>query len=70
MRRTFKLWLNTWRARLDSLRLWYDRRTCPHSFRPARVKDKPGRFCPICEKAEELTPEEFYAQFGEKVWQR
>jgi hypothetical protein len=70
LKRAFKLHCNTWRERLERLRLWYERRTCPHSFRPARVNDQPGRFCSICEKTEELTPEEFFAQFGEHIWQR
>lgn len=70
MRRRFKLWRNTWKARIEALLLWHGQLMCPHTFRPARVEGGPGRVCRICDKVESLTPEEFFAQFGERNWQR
>ncbi|MDQ3748013.1 MAG: hypothetical protein M3367_03195 [Acidobacteriota bacterium] len=55
----FHLWLDKWQ-------LWFDQKRCPHSFRPARIEAKVGRICKICDKAELLTPEEFFAYFGEQ----
>ena len=69
VRRALRLWLNGVRARLDAFVRWYEQRTCPHSYRPARINNKPGRLCRICDRAEELTPEEYFALFGEKGWQ-
>lgn len=43
---------------------------CQHSFRPVRYDSKPGRWCSLCDKEEPLTPEEFFAQFGERGWQK
>lgn len=66
----FRLWRATWRMRFrhlqEVLTARYERATCPHSFRPARVNGQPGRFCRICESAEQLEQADFYAQFGER----
>lgn len=60
----------TLRKRAERLRdliiEFYQRRTCPHSYRAALVNNKPGRVCRICDQAEELSAEDFYAHFGEK----
>ncbi len=69
LKRAYTLWLNTWRARISSLRIRFDQYRCGHVFRPARINNKPGRVCRICEKSEELTQEEFFAIFGERNWQ-
>jgi hypothetical protein len=62
-----------WRWKRDAFMRWwdawilrYDQYRCPHLFRPARVNDQPGRVCKICEKAEQMTPESFFAHFGER----
>lgn len=70
MIRDVRLWLATWRGLFaeagDRLAALYRRATCPHHFRPALVRGGPGRVCPICDKAESLTREEFFAHFGER----
>lgn len=68
--RTLRLLLKTWRARFfafcDSVERIYRQRTCPHSFRAALVANHPARVCRICDLSQQLSREEFYAQFGEK----
>lgn len=68
--RAFRLIYGTWRARFKSLceaaTRHYQQRTCPHSYRPALVDGRPARVCRICEATQELSPEEFYAHFGER----
>jgi hypothetical protein len=70
VRREVRLLYHTWTLRIiaawDALVLAYQRRTCPHSYRPARVKDSPARVCQLCDTTQELTIEEFYAEFGER----
>lgn len=70
MRRRFKLFVNKWTAKfnaaIDALRLHFEQRTCPHSFRPARVNSQCGKVCRMCDLPVELTREEFFAEFGER----
>ena len=37
---------------------------CKHHWRPALGMNLPVRYCDICERHEEMTEAEFYAQFG------
>lgn len=50
---------------LERGQLRWDQYRCPHTWRPIRLNDKPARLCRICEKSETLTPELFFAYFGE-----
>ncbi len=43
---------------------------CAHAWRPAVSKSVLGRFCSSCETLENLTPPQFYEQFGEAAMQR
>lgn len=70
MTRWIRLTLNTWRlwfrAVADRWRVWYEQRTCPHLFRAALIDKAPGRVCKICDLAQPLSREDFYAEFGER----
>lgn len=70
MTRWFRLTLRTWRLRIrasvDRVAVWYERRTCPHLFRAALIEKGPGRVCKICDLAQPLSREDFYAEFGER----
>lgn len=68
--RELKLWKATFVSWSESLKTRWEQYSCPHDFRPARIKDKPGRVCKICDKAETLSPEIFFALFGERNWRR
>lgn len=68
--RQIRLTLNTWKrriaARVDALRVWYEQRTCPHFWQAALVNKHPARVCKMCDVAQELSREDFYAEFGER----
>lgn len=68
--RTLRLKLNTWRGRVTAIaervKTWYMQRTCPHLFRAALIEKQPGRVCKICDLAQPLSREDFYAEFGER----
>lgn len=66
LKREIKLRYCGVRQYLARWQLWLDQQRCPHTFRPARIEDKLGRICKICDHAETLTPEEFFAHFGER----
>lgn len=70
MLRWIRLTLRTWQIQLRALRdrvmIWYEQRTCPHLFKAALIKKQPGRVCKICDLAQSLSREDFYAEFGEK----
>lgn len=70
MARKFWLLIATWRGKIvgarDSLMTLYYQRTCPHLFRAALVGGKPGRVCKICDLTQELSREDFFAEFGER----
>lgn len=70
LKRSFRLRRNAWRWRIAQFRLWFEQRYCSHLFRPVRIGDRPGRVCMMCGRVDELTPEEFFANFGERSWQR
>ena len=70
MVRELRLWLQTFRAYRASWRIRIEQWLCPHTFRPARLGDKPARLCDFCGSVERLTPEEFFEQFGERAWRR
>lgn len=70
LKRSIRLRLNAWRARLERWREWYWRATCPHSWRPARIGDRPGRSCRMCDLAEVMREADFFAQFGEVNWRK
>lgn len=69
IRREFKLRWATWKARIvatwANTVLWYERRSCIHSWRPARAVEL-GRICKFCDVFQPLTLEEFYVEFGER----
>lgn len=54
------------RADRDRIRTWYEQRTCPHLFKAALIEKRPGRVCKICDLAQPLSREDFFAEFGEK----
>lgn len=54
-------WAIRWRTCIERIQSRYERATCPHSWRPARVNGNAGRFCKICECAESMTTPDFYA---------
>lgn len=70
MRRAFHLTINTWRlyfrAKADAVRAWHEQRTCPHIWQAALVNKHAGRVCKLCDLAQQLSREDFYAQFGER----
>ncbi len=70
MKRWFRLTLNTallrLRAVIDQWRIRYEQRTCPHIWRAIRLNNAPARLCKICDLAQPLSREDFYAQFGER----
>ena len=37
---------------------------CQHHWRPARNNGCPARWCALCDRLDDLTEEDFYAQFG------
>lgn len=37
---------------------------CEHFWRPANVRFYPMKVCDYCEKRQQLSPEQFYAEFG------
>jgi hypothetical protein len=53
---------------------YYGKPPCPHKWRPCVVnsytygEQKPARICDICKDWQPLTPEQFYAQFGESFY--
>lgn len=56
----------TARAARERFTIWYEQRTCPHLFKAALIGKQPGRVCKICDLAQPLSREDFYAEFGEK----
>ena len=55
-------WLRT---KFLALKLWYISVRCnPHRWRPALTSKGPARSCQYCLTTEQLTEQEFYAQFG------
>lgn len=53
----------------DRKRQWRQYK-CEHLFRPVRYDGNPGRWCSLCDKEEPLTPEQFFAEFGERGWRK
>ncbi len=79
LKRESKLRLRLWQMRgqavLDRINRWWAKQHCIHSWRPAvaEINDAPflklkmlGKQCRYCDKWEQLTREEFYAEFGER----
>jgi hypothetical protein len=68
--RTVRLSVNTWRRWASSIKervqAWYLQRTCPHLFRAALINKQGGRVCKMCDLAQPLSREDFYAEFGER----
>jgi hypothetical protein len=61
-----RTWRLRFRATADRLVVWYQQRTCPHLFKAALINKGPGRVCKICDVAQTLSREDFYAEFGER----
>lgn len=68
--RSWRLLRNTLKARvragINRVRLWYLQRTCGHLWRAALIEKQGGRVCKICDLAQPLSREDFYAEFGER----
>lgn len=61
---------NTFMARIgatvERARTWYLQRTCAHLWQAALIEKQGGRVCKICDLAQPLSREDFYAEFGER----
>jgi hypothetical protein len=70
VKRRLRLYWHTWRARIvaavERVTRWYSQRTCPHLFRAALNQGAGGRVCKLCDLAQPLSREDFYAEFGER----
>lgn len=55
---------------IEELKRDWRQYACNHSFRPIRLYDQPGRICSTCRKTETLSPEQFFAEFGERGWRK
>jgi hypothetical protein len=43
---------------------WLVEWACTHKWRPASTSRGPARWCERCQRTEDRTKEEFYAEFG------